>query len=347
MRKFAILAALILLLAVPVSGEEFTVPTAPEDAQALLPEQSVSFGKDLWTVVCNAVSALQPQLREAAGICLSLVAVSMLVSCLRMAPASGGNAVEFAGTLAVAAILLAQTNTLIHLAADTVRELSQYGKLLLPVMTAAMAAQGSVAASGALYAGTALFDSLLSSGINSLLVPMVYVYLALSVAAGAVGEEVLGKLRDLVKGITTWSLKTVLYIFTGYMGITGVVSGAADAATLKAAKLTMSGAIPVVGGILSDASEAVIVGAQVVKNTAGVAGLLAVAAIWISPFLRIGVQYLLLKLTAGLCEMFGVKQINSLIKSFSAAMGLLLGMTGAVCVMLLVSTVCLMKGAGA
>lgn len=346
MRKFVILAVLILMLAVPVSGEEFTAPTAPEDAQTLLPTESVSFGKDLWTVVCNAVSTLQPQLREAAGICLSLVAVSMLVSCLRTAPASSGNTVEFAGTLAVAAILLVQTNTLIHLAADTVQELSQYGKLLLPVMTAAMAAQGSITASGALYAGTALFDALLSSGINSLLVPMVYVYLALSVAAGAVGEEILGKLRDLVKGITTWSLKTVLYIFTGYMGITGVVSGATDAAALKATKLTMSGAIPVVGGILSDASEAVIVGAQVVKNTAGVAGLLAVAAIWISPFLRIGVQYLLLKLTAGLCEMFGVKRINSLIKSFSTAMGLLLGMTGAVCVMLMVSTVCFMKGAG-
>lgn len=346
MRKLMILAALIFTLAVPVLGEEFTAPTAPEEAQALLPAESVSFGKDLWTVVCNAVSTLQPQLREAAGVCLSLVAVSMLVSCLRMVPAASGNTVEFAGTLAVAAILLTQTNTLIHLAADTVRELSEYGKLLLTVMTAAMAAQGGITTSGALYAGTAMFDTLLSSGIKNLLVPMVYVFLALSLAASAVGEEVLGKLRDLVKKITTWSLKTALYIFTGYMGITGVVSGAADAAAVKAAKLTMSGAIPVVGGILSDASEAVIVGAQVVKNTAGVAGLLAVAAIWISPFLRIGVQYLLLKLTAGLCEMFGVKQINGLIKSFSSAMGLLLGMTGAVCIMLLVSTVCFMKGVG-
>jgi len=102
----------------------------------------------------------------------------------------------------------------------------------------------------------------------------------------------------------------------------------------------------VVGGILSDASEAVIVGTGVVKNTVGVSGMLAIIAICISPFLKIGVQYLLLKLTAAFCDMFGVKRVSSVIQAFSTAMGILLGMTGAVCILLLISTVCFMKGMG-
>ena len=144
----------------------------------------------------------------------------------------------------------------------------------------------------------------------------------------------------------TWFLKIILYIFTGYMGITGVVSGTVDAAAVKATKLTISGMVPVVGGILSDASEAVIVGAGVMKSAAGVYGLLAMIAIWISPFLQIGLQYLLLKATAAVCAAFGEKRVTELVQCFSSAMGLLLAMTAVVCVLLMISTVCFMKGAG-
>ena len=144
----------------------------------------------------------------------------------------------------------------------------------------------------------------------------------------------------------TWILKTILYIFTGYIGITGVVSGTADAAALKAAKLTISGVVPVVGGILSDASEAILVSAGTVKNAVGLYGLLAIAAIWIGPFLKIGIHYMLLRVTGILCSIFGGKNLSDLIQDFASAMGMLLGMTGAVCLMFLISLICFMKGVG-
>jgi len=214
------------------------------------------------------------------------------------------------------------------------------------VMTAALAAQGGATGATALYAGTALFDTVLSSIITNLLVPMVYMFLALAAANSATGEDLLKKLRDFIKWLMTWSLKMVLYIFTGYLGITGVITGTADAAAVKAAKLTISGVVPVVGGILSDASETVILSAGVMKNAVGMYGLLAVAAIWITPFLQIGTQFLLLKLTAVLCAVFGVKEASELIEDFSSAMGLLLGMTGTVSLLMLISTICFMKGMG-
>ena len=154
-------------------------------------------------------------------------------------------------------------------------EISNYGKLLLPVMTAALAAQGGITGSAALYSGTVLFDSFLGQLIARFITPMIYLFLAIAAANSAVGEDILKKFRDFVKWLMTWCLKIVLYVFTGYMGITGVVSGTTDAAALKAAKLTISGVVPVVGGILSDASEAVLVSAGIVKNAVGIYGLLA------------------------------------------------------------------------
>jgi stage III sporulation protein AE len=189
-----------------------------------------------------------------------------------------------------------------------------------------------------------MFDALLCGLISGILVPMIYLYLALCIGYAAIGEDLLKRLRDFFKWLISWSLKTTMYIFTGYITITGVVCGTTDQAALKAAKLTISGAVPVVGGILSDASEAVLVSAGVVKNAVGVYGLIAVTAIAAGPFLRIGIQYLLLKLTAAVCAVFGSKNSSELVNDFSTAMGFGLAMTGAVCLILLISVVCFMKG---
>jgi len=344
MRRILVVLFLIPLLLLPVQAEEIAAPPVPESGEMLMPVPTESFGNDLWTLVKKAIGLIQPELKNAAGMCVGLIATVMLTAVLRTVPGNAAQVSEFACVVAVCTLLLGTTNNLIEMGSDTVWELSQYGKLLLPVMTAALATQGGIRTSAGLYAGTALFDAVLSSVIAKLLIPLIYLYLVLAVGEHATSEDSLKRIKDFVKWLITWSLKTILYVFTGYIGLTGVVSGSADAAALKATKLTISGMVPVVGGILSDASEAVIVGAQVMKSAAGIYGVLALLAIWIAPFLRIGIHYLLLKLTAAVCEAFGVKRASGIIKDFSTAMGLLVGMTGSVCVMLLVSTVCFMKG---
>ncbi len=343
MRKALILVVLIVLLAQPVCAMEFTAPSAPETVQDIMPQSPQSFGEGLWYVLKQALGFVQPSIVQACATALSLIAVVLLCALVKTLTGEDNPIVELVGAVTIGILLLSPSNALIRLGTQTVDELSGYGKLLLPVMTGAMAAQGGVGTSAALYAGTAFFDAVLSTAISKLLTPMIYLYLCMAVANSAIGEQMLKRLRDFIKWLMTWGLKIVLYLFTGYMGITGVVSGSVDAAAVKATKLTISGMVPVVGGILSDASEAVLVGAGVMKSAAGVYGLLAVLAIAIGPFLRIGIQYLILKLSAAVCGVFGTKRCSELIADFSGAMGLLLAMTGAVCLMLLVSTVCFMR----
>lgn len=344
MRRIIIVLVVLSFIVLPVSALEITAPTVPESAEELLPNEPETFGQGLWQVIKAALRLLQPAFVDAVGVCLCVLGAVLLLSLLNTMYEGSKRLTAVVGAAAVAGFLLKPANALINLGIETVTELSEYGKLLLPVMTTAMAAQGSVTTSGALYAGTAVFDMVLTSGITKLLIPLLYIFLAFAVANSAMGEDVLKQLRDFAKWLISWGLKIILYIFTGYLGITGAVSGAADAAAVKAAKLTISGVIPVVGGIISDASETVLVSAGVVKNAAGVYGMLALFAVWIGPFIQIGVQYLLLKLTGVICSVFGSKEIVGLIHDFTAAMGLILAMTGTVCLMLLISTVCFLKG---
>ena len=346
MRKFFILLIILGCLTGTGYAMDFTAPSAPESAQAYMPEDVQSFGEGLWYIIKSAISKLQPSLTEAAGICFSLILIVLIVSILRNLSESSTYTADLIASITIAVILVQPANSLIRLGVETVDEISEYGKLLLPVMTAAMAASGGTTGSAALYTGTVFFDSVLSSAISKLLIPLIYIYIILCISCSAVGEQMLKNLRSFVKWLMTWCLKIILYVFTGYIGITGVISGSADASALKATKLTISGIVPVVGNIISDASEAILVSAGVMKNAVGIYGLLAILAMWIGPFLQIGCQYLLLKATAAVTGVFGGKETVGLIKDFSWIMGFLLAMTGTVCLLLLISIVCFLKGVG-
>ena len=92
-----------------------------------------------------------------------------------------------------------------------------------------------------------------------------------------------------------------------------------------------------VGGIIAEASETVLVGAGLLKGTLGVFGLLGILALCVVPFLRIGIQYLLYKLPDFFAAALGGSELCGLIGGLGSAFGLLLGMVGSCALVLLIS----------
>ena len=341
---FGILFA--LSLSIPASASEIQAPEVPESAMDIMPENTDSFGNALMELLRKGILLIQPELDEALRTCSGILICALLYSILPILSEKLTEPMAMAWSVALGTVMLQRTGTMIGYAADALRQICDYGKLLCPVLTTALAAQGGLTTSAALYTGTIAFITLLSILVSRLLIPLVYIFLLFSVAGSAIGEGFFRNLADGVKHLLTWLLKTLLIVFTTYMSVTGVVSGTTDAAALKTAKVTLSSVVPVVGGILSDASESVLVSMGILKNAAGIYGILAVLALFMGPFVKVGVQYLLLKGSAALCSLFGDKRISSLIGDFSTAMGLLVAMVAAGCVLILISTVCYLKGIG-
>ena len=344
MRKVFIFLALLAALVMPVSALDLEAPRVPEKASAFMPSEPENLAEALLEMIRDGILYCRRDLKEAVRISVGVIAVVMLLSILRNMTGSCAAYADLVSAVSIALMLFRSSNAMLNLGLDTVAEISGYGKLLLPVLAAALAAQGGVTGSAAIYTAGALFSTAMSALISGFLIPLVYLYMTFAVGNAAIGTEILKRFRDGIKSIMTWTLKTILYIFTGYITITGVISGTTDAAALKAAKLTISSVVPVVGGILSDASETILVSAAAVKNAVGLYGFFAILAIWIGPFLKIGCHYLMLKGLGAICGIFSGKNTTGLIDSFSVAMGHILAMTGSVCLMLLVSTICFMKG---
>lgn len=344
MRKLLVLIVILRLLTISVNAIDLEPPDAPVTVDKYIPENIDTFGKDLWFIFKRVFADIFPGVAEAFSICAAIIVLQLLVSIVQSFSGVSKQSVILAGVIALSIILLGPSRTMISSGIETIQNICEYNKLLLPVMTAALAAQGGSSTSAALYAGTVVLDSLLSIMIAKVILPMLYAYIAIGIASAAVNGPILDDMLSFMKWAITWMLKITIYVFTGYMGITGVISGTTDAAALKATKLTISGMVPVVGGVISDASETVLVGAAIVKNSVGIYGLLVILTMWMIPFLKLGIQYLALKITEGIVSLYSDKQTTSVVKHFSSAMGFLLAMISTVSLLFLISVVCFMKG---
>lgn len=354
----ALLAALLLLTgtAAAAGGEE--VLSAQSEALELdeleraaedwLPGVELEAGLDvdggLRAVLDAGGEQLFGAVRKAARSGVLLLVVVLLCGLAEglYAGTGAGRAVDvvsIVGALAVAAVAAADAGTLIGLGREALDHMAAFSKLLLPAVAAAAAAAGAPGGAAARQLATMLFSDVLITLITSLLLPLVYAYIAACVAHAAVGNEGLRRIAGALKWAVTAVLTTVLLAFVGYLTVTGVIAGSADAVTVKAAKFTMSSLVPVVGGILSDAAETVLAGAGILKNAVGVFGMLAVLAMCVAPFLQLGVHYLAYKAAAALSATVSGGRVAGLIDQLGGAFGLVLGMTGACALLLLISLV--------
>ncbi len=304
---------------------------------------SIDLTQGLKTLAERGLGALQEILSAAVRTGVLLMLATMLCGLLDLTQGAlkmkGLDLTALAGTTAILALAMTDVNSLAAMGRETMEQMEQFSKALLPTMTAAAVASGSVSGAVVRQTATMLFSDVLLTLMNRLLLPMIYLYTAVCAGYAAVGNEGLRKIAGLIKWGVTTLLTTVLTVYVTWLTAASAIAGTADAMTAKTASFAISGMVPVVGGILASATETVVAGAGLLKNAVGVFGLLATLAFCLLPFLHLGVHYLIYKVTAALSATLSGGRIAGLIGDIGTAFGLILGMTGAGALVLLVSMV--------
>lgn len=348
-RILALLAALWVLTIPAVAAESDPFGTArvrealPEAASELLEGQetdAADLTAGLGAILSGTMKARTGSFRSALGLCLRILGVVLLSAMLRAGECQHGGAMVLAGALAIGALCAGSVTGLFAQARQAVEDMTAFAGFLYLSMASATAATGAVGASGAIYGGTMLLCSLMTRAVESLLLPGISCCVALAIGSVAARDPGLRLAGDTVRQLMTTALKFAIVGITAYLSLTGVIRGTADTAAVKAAKLAISTAVPVVGSILSDASETLLVSASLVRSGLGVFGVLGLFAVAAGPFLETGVRYLLLKLTAAAASLTGEQELSDLIASLAGAMGLLAAVTGTCGLILVVGCVC-------
>lgn len=224
--------------------------------------------------------------------------------------------------------------------------LSGFSKTLLPAMCAASAACGTLSSATVKYAASVLFLDSFVTIAQSVILPVIYAYLAAGMASSSFGSKSLKDISALLKRACTLLMTAAALGFTAYISISSIVASGGDAVASKLAKTAISTALPVVGGIISDAAGTVVAGAEAMRNTLGVFGMVALLAICVSPFAVMALNYIGYKLTAAAVKSFGCARLGELTGCIGSAVGMLLGLVGCCAMILFVSMAVSIKAVG-
>ena len=230
-------------------------------------------------------------------------------------------------TFCFAAFLLAgNVDSLVSQTLETIYRLSDYSRTALPVTFTAAAAGGAVSSSAVRYAAACLAMDVMMSLSQKAVIPLVYDALALGLANILFPNPVLSAMEALSK----WAAKTIMtaaaLAFTAYLSLS---------------------VLPVVGGMLSDASAAVLSAASVIRSCTGAVGLIAVSVVCAGPLALLCVKRFLFKAVAAAAEAVQNPRLQKLFSCVGSAAGMLMGLLGCNAMMLFLSFTAAMKAVSA
>ena len=327
MKKSALILAAVLLFA-------FSLPSLAGDLEEAVPDRvrdrvgTSSAPGGVSEILRNALDDSLGEIRQLGARALGIFAAALLTGTASvLAGEKGVGAVRLCGTAAITALSASGVGSMLSMAGELSEQISAFAAVLLPTVASACVGAGQAASSAASLAATTLVLDLLADISARVTRPLVYCFAAASAGAAAFG----GYTRSLAS-LIKWAAATVLtltaMLFTAYLGITGAVSGGADAAAVKLTKTAISGLVPVVGKIVSDAADSVASGFVILRNTAGIFGMLVILALIAGPALEAAAGYLFFKAAAILSEGVAGQEISALIGDMGTAMALALGSAG-------------------
>jgi len=291
------------------------------------------------------LSSLVDEIRKNLDYCTGLIAIALFtaVGGTLCSSKNISNFIEILGCGSTAAFMLGGMNSIVSQTVDALYRLSDYSKAALPVIFTASAASGAVTSSAAKFAAVSFALDVLMSISQKIIIPVIYAYLALTLSSSMFPNPILNGIHKLCKWAAVTMMTGMTLAFTTYISMVGAIGAAVDTSAVKTVRSFISGTLPVVGGMISDASAMVLSAAGVVKNCAGVFGLIAVAVMCTAPFALLSVKMLFLKAVSAISDSMESKRLTSLFSGLGSTMGLLLGLLGSCGIMLFISLTAGMK----
>ena len=169
-------------------------------------------------------------------------------------------------------------------------------------------ASGSLTAAAG-YQIVLLLIYLVENVLLSLVLPLIYSYVLLSVIGGLWAEEKLALLVDGLEKAIRFLLRALVGLVTGLSAFQSMITPAIDSVKTTALQKTVS-AIPGIGDAADGVIEIVLGSAVVIKNSIGLVLLLLLAAVCAAPLLKILVMALLIKVAAAFLGLVSDRRVT-------------------------------------
>ena len=123
--------------------------------------------------------------------------------------------------------------------------------------------------------------------VKNVVLPLIFFAAVLDIVSHLSDRFQVSQLSGLMKTVAMGLLGLFSTVFLGVLSIQGVAGALGDSLAIRTAKFATDAFIPVVGGMFSDALEAVVSSSLLIKNAVGITGALAILLMLALPLLKI------------------------------------------------------------
>lgn len=228
--------------------------------------------------------------------------------------------------LVLITITLGSFGLAVQLGREVVDKMVTFMQALLPVMLTLMVAVGGITSAAILH--PVIFITITAAGsiIKNVILPLIFFAAVLDIVSHLSPKFQVSRLGGLMKTSAMGALGILTTIFLGILALQGVAGAVGDSVALRTAKFATDAFIPVVGGVFSEAVEAVVGSSLLLKNAVGIGGLVVVSMMMIIPLLKIVSLAFIYKLAGALIQPVSDNQLgdclnglgNSLLTIFGA-----------------------------
>ncbi len=211
--------------------------------------------------------------------------------------------------LMLIAVLLKFFVDAVGIVQEILQSVTAFIRLYIPTYMVAVAGATGFASASVYYHLLLVVVYLIEWGYLSILLPMVYGYVLLTVINGIWMEEKLGLLLELLEKLIGGSIKVTLGIITGFSLLQAMISPVIDSLQSSAVKKAVS-VLPGIGGLTEGMFEMVMGSAVLVKNSIGIYITLVLIVLCGIPILKLALLACVIKLSAALIGIVSDKRMT-------------------------------------
>ena len=220
-------------------------------------------------------------------------------------------------------LLFSAFYTTVSVGSGIIEKLLDFMKVLIPVFFMAVAYAGGSVTALAFYQLVLLVIGAIQWLFLYILLPLIQVYVSLLMVNSLTKEDFLSRLAGLLKTGLNWSLKTLLGLVLGLNLIQGLILPMVDSVKSSTIRKAMS-AIPWVGKGGDAVAQVLLGSGALIKNGIGMAALLVLILLCLTPIVKLGVITLLYQGTAALMQPVSDRRILDCISAVSEGSGLVM-----------------------
>lgn len=186
----------------------------------------------------------------------------------------------------IAILVITSFNQVMDLARATVDKMVGFMQAILPVLLTLLTAASGPNTRILFHPMILVIVNFVGILIKNLILPLIFFSFIISIISNISNRIEFSKLSELGRQVIAITISAALTLFIGIITIYGLGTKI-DGLTIRTAKFAVDKFIPIVGGFLSDAVEAVVGYSAILKNGIGFIGLLILLLICMVPIIKV------------------------------------------------------------